>query len=336
MLNVNAGYQVAFGAAAVITTAVLLRRGCRTQVNANVHPIDVPLETLSSSTELSVVSWNCLSQRYATTSSRFPHARPAYILHWEYRWPRIKSILSMNADIFCLQEVTEDYWVPLQTFMASQGYAAVRQGADHQVLLALFYRSSKLRLEWAEERSRALLVQLRLLSCGTRIYLINMHLEAHPYRPDVRAHQASHALARLARHIECQKEDKSPNVIVCGDFNSSMDDAVHHLLEQGSLSPDFLENGRVVVEVDMCQPFDLKDCYKSAGIQQHYTYKVHRRGSVLDHIFCSTNVAVVGVMQGMSKELKSVVDKKFLPNTLWPSDHLLIGAILSFDGPVGE
>lgn len=124
---------------------------------------------------------------------------PPTYLEYDYRWPLLQRELSdFGAEILCLQEVTHErcgrlsdsvlywaecggarpaphsarfmpLWLPrrweeLRSFMAQLGYDSVVQHKPHDMLLAVFWSSSRFSLRWSEERSRAMMVELEVLS----------------------------------------------------------------------------------------------------------------------------------------------------------------------------
>lgn len=293
---------------------------------------------------ISLVSYNILNQAFATPT-RFPRVQPPHILQWDYRWPILKSQLQhLAADIFSFQEVTDDRWEELRSFMADQGYANIRQGPNHEVLLAVFFKVGLFSVTWCEHRSRALLVELELIGPrfepnlkGQKLYLVNVHLEGKPNKPEVRVSQLRHALERLARHIESTEASAAEaRLIINGDFNSRAEDAPSMLLRRGKLEGGYTEPwlpGVPVTEHTIVQPFSLVNSYEVAGMKLGFTHK--EKGddqcSVLDHVWVSgkkEGLEVKGVLNQMKGELLDLAESQGLPNKEWPSDHVMVGCMV--------
>lgn len=74
------------------------------------------------------------------------------------------------------------------------------------------------------------------------LYIVNVHLEGSPYRPNDRVSQMRSALECMQKH---QKENglqpERCNVVICGDFNSGAKDAVCQYLLRGRLEGGYTE-----------------------------------------------------------------------------------------------
>ncbi|PSC75824.1 molecular chaperone [Micractinium conductrix] len=292
----------------------------------------------SSPTELSLVSYNILCQRYAI-ALRLPHVFAQY-LDADYRWRRLEAELaSFGADVIALQEVTVERWTDLKDYMASLGYAAVVQArsaaAGNDFMLALFYRETKLQLIWWEERSRVLLVALAVVEPGPArgqvVWVANVHLEGSPYRPNDRISQLKHALHRLEHHMGSPEAAQAADVVICGDFNSEPQDSPCWLLRRGRLERNHTDACCPQVPTtkeSIAHPFALHEAYESTDYRQPFTRKVGPESAVLDFIWCSRHMEVSAVMRPLQPELRPLVEKCYLPNRWHPSDHLPVGAVL--------
>ena len=131
--------------------------------------------------------------------------------------------------------------------MAQLGYACAVQTraaeAGAEFVLATFYRATKLRVVWRDERSRALLLGLQVLAPGPAqgcvVWVANLHLEGSPYRPNDRVSQLRSALRRL----QAQHGAAAPaaHVLLVGDFNSGPTDSPCWLLRRGRLDAHFTD-----------------------------------------------------------------------------------------------
>lgn len=299
--------------------------------------------------EVSIVSYNALCQRFATPS-RFQHVPPAYLSR-AHRWPLLQRELSeLDADIVCLQESPIDNWEELNDFMSERGYGAIQQLKPHEVKLALFWRESRLELAWWEERSRALLAELRLLRRGERLegkdaanasetgqhtlYLANVHLEARPDRAADRVAQLRHGLHRLVHHIETRAPTEPlemANVVVAGDFNSTEREAPCEFLRRGNLPINYSDgHGVATTKDDTHHPFDFRDVYAAAHAAPPFTRRVDGQGARLDFLWCTSRLGLSAVLRPLPQdlELERMVVECGLPNKEMPSDHLPVGAVL--------
>ncbi|GFR52780.1 hypothetical protein Agub_g15395, partial [Astrephomene gubernaculifera] len=156
--------------------------------------------------EISVVVYNVLADHYCTPK-RYPYVRQEW-LHWPHRWRVLQEQLaSFGADIICLQEVEPSRWQDFLASPALAGYSGIiqdRRGCDALIANAILYRPDKLQLVWRESRSRALLAAFVCwdgLGQQQLLYVANLHLEGHPFRPNDRVSQARSALQRLEAHV---------------------------------------------------------------------------------------------------------------------------------------
>ncbi len=104
---------------------------------------------------------------------------------------------------------------------------------------AVFFRSDKFTLWWEEHRTRVMLLALVYqdsLGISRVLYVVNVHLEGSPYRPNDRVNQMRNALQRMQQHqLDNGLSPQDCSVIICGDFNSGRKDAVCQLLHRGIL-----------------------------------------------------------------------------------------------------
>lgn len=319
-----------------------------------------------SRNSISVASYNLLCETFATLD-RFPRAFERF-LQWDHRWrQQSKEIAALGADILCLQEVSIDKWSDIRRHMEETlQYEAVVQLKPHEVKLATCWRSDKFELVWWEERSRAILAELvlKVQSNGSdrsrgassayesssipRVFVVNVHLEASPYKTMDRVHQLKHALSRLANHIRktCDFSPEEAPVVVAGDFNSTAEEPPCMLLRDGGLSEDLWEslhdnNGEGSQPSTPCSqisnsntaahhPFRLKDVYEVAAYVPQYTRRLAEEdGARLDFIWASDeHFDVVGVLDPLYEMDRREVERQGLPSEHHCSDHIPVGAVL--------
>ena len=123
-------------------------------------------------------------------------------------------------------------------------------------------------------------------------------------------------------------------MVICGDFNSAVDSAVHELLSSGRLNSrhsDLQERDYgSFTEFGMSHSFTLKSAYGSIG-ELSFTNYTPTFSAVLDYIWYSSNALRVSGLLGE-------VDKEYLqrvpgfPNFHFPSDHLALVAEFAVTG----
>jgi endonuclease/exonuclease/phosphatase family metal-dependent hydrolase len=252
----------------------------------------------------------------------------------------------------------------MRDFMNDLGYDCVQQLKPHEVKLALFWRRQKLRLQWHEERSRALLAEFQLLSASkTRpqhtqgvadrdaissfsvddgdhpmtFYCINVHLEAKPERAADRVNQLRHALQRLTHHIAVTRGENAlekARVVVAGDFNSGREDPPCVLLRDGEIGPEVHDSGNPdepVVDHPISHDFCFQEAYDVAHVIPGYTRRLaNEDGGRVDFIWASKEgMRVMAVMDPIGD--KELIERVGLPNLLCPSDHLPVGACFNLE-----
>ena len=338
------------------------------RINTRVYKPDAFKKSVGTAGKgtFSLVSYNLLCDTFATPD-RFPDAS-LNSLEWSHRWRcQLKELELLDGDIACFQEVTIARWEEMQRAMRENlQYDAIVQLKPHEVKLATCWRSSKFDLVWWEERSRAILAELRMRSdeqrdgdmdtgtseederfSGPSIYIVNVHLEASPYKTADKVHQLKHALSRLSNHISktgyCDPENAA--VVVAGDFNSTAEEPACMLLRDGSLTEELWEsihnNGEVSQpstptsqisnsNVAATHPFRLKDVYSVAPFEPPYTRKLYgEEGAQLDFIWATEdNFDVVGVLDALYEKDKELIEREGLPNEIHCSDHIPVGAIM--------
>ena len=232
--------------------------------------------------------------------------------------------------------------------MADLGYDCIVQQKPHEVKLAVFWRCSRLRALWSEERSRALLVEMGgdLHSQKPPLFVINVHLEASPTRAADRVAQLRKMLHRLEYHLESTGRDvATARILLCGDFNSVDGESACTFIREGRLAagatdsqPQGLlstmmfgnDEGASVTDHDIDHPFQLIDVYKAANAVPEYTRRLKgQKGERLDFIWKSPSLLPVeAVLRPVPVELAELIDVEGLPNYAMPSDHLPVGAVL--------
>lgn len=188
-------------------------------------------------------------------------------------------------------------------------------------------------LNWAISKKRNSMVSLKLKQKSTNIsfWVATYHMPcAFKYPEIMNVH-----CALCAKKIQClskQDEEKGLPYVLCGDFNQDPNQSGYKLITSGGQGdyklPELLENNKHWSPILDCR---LNSAYKlHNGTEPSFTnWAVIRNGppfiETLDYIFLSPHFNVKSVKQMPSK---SDVNNPPLPNDIYPSDHLMIGAEL--------
>mmetsp|Transcript_3696 Transcript_3696/g.8562 ORF Transcript_3696/g.8562 Transcript_3696/m.8562 type:complete len:369 (-) Transcript_3696:341-1447(-) len=280
---------------------------------------------------LSLLSWNVLADGLSN-NKRLPMVLPGHT-GWHHRAPLIREELHTTApDLVALQEVDPSRWEEMRAWLP--GYESLLQDKkeESKMLLGLMWKP-RLQLVWAEHRSRVMLAEFSFNDGAGNlqtIYLINLHLEGSPYRPNDRISQLKSALSRLAARQEANgMQPGSCSTLVCGDFNSGPENCPYRLLHRGRLEGGATEAGLPQIEVtrtSISHPYKLYDAYTESGDPLPWTRKVPGRPATIDYIWATSDldlVAIYNPLKGQGQKLAtSCRGLGGLPNSLCPSDHL--------------
>lgn len=284
-----------------------------------------PVVSLAS--QISLVTWNILAAEYARPS-KYPWSNQQD-LEWRIREPRIvRQLALIDADIICLQEVQVELWNGLLEKLNKHGYHGVLQsmGRGHPVANAILVRRG-LSIVRTESRSRALIAVIvdEKEQTLSPLYLANVHLEAgSTQESDVqRFNQVKSLCKRLYNQISKDSHHSDcPTVVVAGDCNMLRDSALYSFL---ATAKDEKDN---VINVPL---LPLHDAYLNHpppwGPDVHMSY---RSGHLLDYVWISDAIEVLRTMP--ITDDATTVEPKAWPSPQHPSDHIPIGAILSWPG----
>jgi endonuclease/exonuclease/phosphatase family metal-dependent hydrolase len=325
---------------------------------AGLCPICVLSTAASPDRSLSLVSWNILAPTFASPS-RYPWAPPD-VLSWSSRSPRIVSaIRSIDADVVCLQEVEVALWGDFFGQLSGLGYDGVLQETDgkHPIANAVLFRRGVLRCLRSESRSRVLITVLESVNAevsGTEpLYVANVHLEAGAEKASQRFCQLKSLLRRLQLQRACDvaqaqgrpralspaADIRGAAVVLAGDFNFDRRSALHHLLSTGKLPEDpvlasfgepaaLVRKGSIPYSHPLLPLTDTyEDCSPPWGPPLRSSY---RNGRLLDFIWHSDSVRCLRAMP-IATEAGSQQPHR-IPSGAHPSDHLPVGALLSWSG----
>jgi len=257
-----------------------------------------------------VVSWNLLSSTFSKSRA---------VPSWPARREQIlQELASVDADVVCLQEMDRAAWPDFRDRAAALGYEGHLQDVkgEHPIANALLVRSGLVTVERTESRSRVLIAVLRTQGQkgGAPLYLANCHLEAGVGAGGIRFAQ----LRSLARRLQLQMEAdgigpaKAP-VLLAGDFNFNRTDELHAQLSRGEPAP--------------LPP--LRDAYIESPPRWAAPRATQRSGSVLDYVWASDGVRVLRTLPQPRNAPRALTA---WPSAAWPSDHLPVGAVVSWEG----
>lgn len=206
-----------------------------------------------------IMQYNILAECYATLDN-FPYVNPRF-LEWEFRFDMIvQQILTIDADVICLQEVESDlYFERLSVILEKRGgYLSIYKKRPYHHKkdgCAIFFKEGKLEIitktelsynSLAKDISAGDRAQTNNIAIGIyfqeisplrrRFWVINTHLFWDPKAPDVKLGQAK----MLKKFIYSQLQRSPGGVIICGDFNSTPEsDVCHYMLEDGLFDSAF-------------------------------------------------------------------------------------------------
>lgn len=181
-------------------------------------------------------------------------------------------------------------------------------------------------------------------SPGHVIIVANTHLHWDPAFKDVKLVQVALLLEELEKmtakyassstsegsRFPRYTDQKQVPLVICGDFNSSVDSGVYQLFSQGNISPKHSDmEGRAYgkfTEDGMSHPFNLKSAYSDIG-ELPFTNFTPNFVEVIDYIWYSTGTLNI---KGLLGPMDSEYSEQFvgIPNAHHPSDHIpLVGEI---------
>lgn len=133
-----------------------------------------------------------------------------------------------------------------------------------------------------------------------------------------------------ARALLCAVVCSTP--ALAGDFNCGAHEGAYRFLETGRLEGGYAEAYRPrnpVVAKTIVHPFLLSDIYaRKARFQQQFSFGRPRGAALIDFVWASDCVAVNGVLQSLPPTKALTVSVKGIPDAVWPSDHVPLGAVL--------
>lgn len=261
----------------------------------------------------SVASYNVLANAYVQSGHGFYQRTPKMVLDPLWRVPAlVHQVISIRADVICLQEVELKTLAALKSRLSSMGYATqyARKFASQPDGCATFYRQPPFELiatrviEYADGTQRqansghiALIVLLR--TAGRIIGIANTHLTWDPPGTPDPVKLGYRQVLQLLN----ESQTMAPTCdgwLICGDLNATPDSEIVATLERAGFQ------------------------YAHAGLVQTYTCKVNAEIKMIDYLFYSPE------FHGEPQNVVQVSDRTVLPSAAQPSDHLPIVARFSW------
>jgi len=163
----------------------------------------------------------------------------------------------------------------------------------------------------------------------SHLCVVNTHLYSNVNRPDVKLWQTM-ALTNELQQFAIQRDLA---LIVCGDFNSEPESAVHELLTEGCLArhhpelDDEDDNVRILPDQgEIYHSLDLASAMQTAlGREPAYTNYTSDWKGTLDYLLYSPmRIRLMSVAQIPSPEEILPESGTGLPSAVYPSDHLML------------
>jgi CCR4-NOT transcription complex subunit 6 len=156
-----------------------------------------------------------------------------------------------------------------------------------------------------------------------RLCVANTHIFWDPEYPDVKLWQA----LSLCQELEKFGLNRTRNIplILCGDFNSTPDSPVYHLLEKGAITDskvfEFDEYHVLPPLANMIHRLPLRSAYAEINGEPKYTNFTAHFVGVLDYIWYTTaSLKCIGVLKVDDEQ--TLQEYTALPSPRYPSDHI--------------
>lgn len=177
---------------------------------------------------------------------------------WDYRSNLLKNkIETMNPDVICFQEVSPKSFDMDFAFMKDLGYDQNEMHRKGRFRPATFWKSSKLELVCDPlHKDRTLLTTFKIIQENDdnknnnkeHWHVLNVHLQAGNNGPR-RVRQIDEAIKtvfKTAKNKLKESDPTNPILVVCGDFNGGHECGAVRYLEDGEITPEFMEDNMPV------------------------------------------------------------------------------------------
>jgi CCR4-NOT transcription complex subunit 6 len=314
---------------------------------------------------LRLLSYNCLAEIYAN-SDLYSYC-PDWALAWNYRRRNLlREILSLEADVVCLQEVQADHFEEhFNPAMRRAGFEGIYKAKMRESMgrkgkvdgCATFYRRDRFRLlekheieystiarEKVKEKrllnrlmkdNVALLIVLEDLATGSRVCVANTHIFWDPDQTDVKLFQVDTFLQEAEAYVGA----RNIPLLIAGDFNSLPESSIYELIVRNEVSgqrPDVIDGMLEILKISPCQHnLLLRSVYGIGGefTEPSYTnYTGHFVGTLDFIFFTPESIVPVGTLEILDEARLLGDEFTALPNPRWSSDHIAIMADFDIRG----
>jgi mRNA deadenylase 3'-5' endonuclease subunit Ccr4 len=253
--------------------------------------------TIDSNLIFKVVSYNILSDNYLHYGGY--DKLPPNVIEWQFRKDRLlNQIISLNADIICLQEINQQGFEFFLHHLRQIGYEGVfGLNPTHQGdSVATFFDTKKLKYNGHAIHpypgTGKVFLEVKF-GGDAPLTVVNTKFKW----DQVEKNLDSHAGYQQSKHLlnVLQNTTNLNNVVLCGDLNMT------------AQQPHFKL---------------IKDAFKDAFQNQEvYTYQQGGQLKRIDYILHSADI----ISKPIITEQKQLLS---IPSVNWPSDHLIVMATL--------
>lgn len=165
----------------------------------------------------------------------------------------------------------------------------------------------------------AILSMLEDKDTNQRVLVATTHIHWDPSDADVKLVQVGVLMDEVKSFAS---KHHTKNIVICGDFNSSVDSGVYDFFSKGVIQQNHSDFGNhtygTYTSEGLSHPFSLKSSYGNVGELPFTNYTPDFKG-VLDYIWYTTNsLDVVSLLGPVDKEYLSKVVG--FPNAHFPSE----------------
>ena len=298
-------------------------RKCAQNHPQRMFPIDI-LDTANNEHEISVVSWNILSETWYAGWDGKPmiaNDRREKTKEWLARLVPTGVIVLQEVDY----EAHESWLAP---FMASLDYGTMMQKCKgNHCGICICWSLGNIFPFRNQSFSRAIAVELKNNN-DQAVTIVGVHLESRSNGSDSRENRARQLNSPLKWASEC-----GGPLIVVGDFNEGADSMLFHAIRNGNWHTHQLAMAH--------EHWGAKDSLTTSFA----TYAARGRRYRIDHVVYSHEYLILkGVYDLLTFEEKEsmfgvglTANKRSIPDDNFPSDHMPIGACFEIrNGPLEE
>jgi len=341
------------------------------RINSDLHFVApseagvTPITTTKEPNNCRIVSWNTLADQYIGYHlSDRPNANRR-IFCQEFRHALLQQFfqhfVDIDVDFLCLQEV--DFKIARQQLVDINSYTRLLTPTGHGRgdtrvdACCIFYKSENWNLlnmkvvhlddlvdQYGESFRRG---NFGIIACfqhtsnpNRRITFCNTHLYWNEKFEYVKLRQAHYICSQAKKFLDKQEKNHEVknNFVLCGDLNSKPGGLVHTYMSNGEVPttgvPSFNNNWlECPLRHLLLKSIHAKHDDRQAENIEYTNCTTEFRG-VIDYIFYSHSLNLEKVLSApvyRNNKTEWGTNPDVIPNIEWPSDHLAIGAELSFE-----